>query len=89
MATCTRLVVSNGSVNFSMADPKAQCYSFDIQGHRFRNKKPQVHHIVSDITYDIIPNIILGFMPDISDTLFSAGFCVSCRPTPFQERAIG
>jgi hypothetical protein len=25
--------------------PKAQCYPFDIQGHHFRNKNPQVHFI--------------------------------------------
>jgi hypothetical protein len=42
--------------------PKARCYQFDIQGHHFRNKNPQVHHIVFDITYDIRPDIIPDFM---------------------------
>jgi hypothetical protein len=43
------------------------------------------HHIIPNITYDIIPDIIPDIMPDIFDILFSAGLCVSCRPIPFPE----
>jgi hypothetical protein len=43
------------------------------------------HHIIPNITYDIIPDIIPDIMPDIFDIFFSAGLCVSCRPIPFPE----
>ena len=65
--------------------PKARCYPFDINGHRFRNKNPKVCRISDPISY------LISY--PISYTIFNMLFCFQdcvclVAPLPFRSEPL-
>lgn len=38
--------------------PKARCYPFDLDGHRFRGKNPQVYCVLHSMLYSVLYNML-------------------------------
>ena len=74
MATYTRLVVSNGSVNISMADPRHDSIRLTLKVIVSVTRTHRYNCTIFDIISDIIPYIIPDIIPYITERFYNVFF---------------